>query len=215
MLQITARFKIVTLPASNLFPPFIALSSIGRPWQSQPVQRKGWSTCWFIPGTQCSLQPWELWNLKGENLRICLGWFFPYLPVISLRILLTAWPRWGDPLAYGGPSWRTYSDPLLQKASFMIMIDFWAKLPVFSLPCILLVQLALLKYFLVSCYSLFTLNFHGERCLWQEECAGILFWRLFLLLKLYVWAVQSSCSLPLQQCHQSTWAWQPSRPAGR
>ena len=156
-------------------------------------------------------------TLKPERRKFknMLGMGFSHLPVISLRILLTAWPRWGDPLAYGGPSWRTYSDPLLQKASFMFMIDFWAKLPVFSLPCILFVQLALLKYFLVSCYSLFTLNFHGERCLWQEECAGILFWRLFLLLKLYVWAVQSSCSLPLQQCHQSTWAWQPSRPAGR
>ena len=86
-------------------------------------------------------------------------------------------------------------------------------MPVFSLPCILLVQLASLNYILVSCYSFLPLNFHGEGGLWQEECAGILFRRLFLLLKFHVWAAQCSCCLSLQLCHQSTWAWQPERQA--
>ena len=87
-------------------------------------------------------------------------------------------------------------------------------MPVFSLPCILLVQLASLNYILVSCYSFLPLNFHGEGGFWQEECAGILFRRLFLLLKFYVRAVQCSYRLSLQLCHQSTWARQPERQAG-
>ena len=65
------------------------------------------------PGTQCSLHPRELWNLKRRMTMWCV---LSHLPVISLRILLTAWPRWGDPLAYGGPSWSTYSVPVLQRS---------------------------------------------------------------------------------------------------
>ena len=65
------------------------------------------------PGTQCSLRPRELWNLKRRMTMWCV---LSHLPVISLRILLTAWPRWGDPLAYGGPSWSTYSVPVLQRS---------------------------------------------------------------------------------------------------
>ena len=46
------------------------------------------------------------------------------------------------------------------------LFNFGSTEPVFSLPCILFVQIAMLKDFLVSCHSSFPLYFHGEGCLW-------------------------------------------------
>src|SRR6185437_11449097 len=67
--------------ASSLSPGlpnfFSTAISIGRPWQSQP-------------GTYGARKP----AISFERT------------TISLRILLTAWPRWILPFAYGGPSCR-------------------------------------------------------------------------------------------------------------
>src|SRR5690606_7832029 len=72
------------LVASSLTPTlpyfFSIAISIGRPWQSQP-------------GMYGASKP-ARWR---------------DLTMMSLRILLTAWPRWIAPLAYGGPSCSTNS----------------------------------------------------------------------------------------------------------
>ena len=57
---------------------FSTASSIGRPWQSQP-------------GTYGASKPASSFDLT----------------TMSLSILLTAWPMWIAPFAYGGPSCRT------------------------------------------------------------------------------------------------------------
>ncbi len=62
-------------------PYFFSMAiSIGRPWQSQP-------------GMYGASKPARYFDLT----------------MMSLRILLTAWPRWIAPLAYGGPSCSTNS----------------------------------------------------------------------------------------------------------
>ena len=53
------------------------LCSMGRPWQSQP-------------GTYGTRIP----SIRRERT------------TMSFSTLLRRWPRWIDPLAYGGPSWN-------------------------------------------------------------------------------------------------------------
>ena len=74
----TAEFRCFHLHA-GLADFFSTACSIGNPWQSQP-------------GTYGASKPASVRDLT----------------MMSLRILLTAWPRWMSPLAYGGPSCRTY-----------------------------------------------------------------------------------------------------------
>ena len=73
-----ARPRACISSRGRLRPCFFSMAfSIGRPWQSQP-------------GVYSASNP-SSWRA---------------LTIMSLRILLTAWPMWIWPLAYGGPSCR-------------------------------------------------------------------------------------------------------------
>ena len=86
--------------ASSLSPGlpnfFSTAISIGRPWQSQP-------------GTYGARWPASSFDLT----------------VMSLRILLTAWPMWIEPLAYGGPSCstNTLSRPAVLRLDLRVAVD--------------------------------------------------------------------------------------------
>ncbi len=73
-----ARALLITSAAGSDLPNCFSIwISIGIPWQSQP-------------GTYGASKPAMLRDLT----------------TMSFRILLTAWPRWMSPFAYGGPSCR-------------------------------------------------------------------------------------------------------------
>ena len=126
MLQILVWFQMFTLPASNLFPPFIAFSSIGSPWQSQPAQSKLWSTCWSIPGTQCSLQPRELWNLKRKFKNVLLVVFLSPASYI-FEDFVDCMTKMGRPVGIWRAVMENILGPCPGNIKFLFMIGFWVK----------------------------------------------------------------------------------------